>query len=98
MHSPMTIAIIEVVFDVCTLQPLCVDSLGRKGKIVVLRDQFLDLGPVLLDGEQPAPDVVRHIGGCYRQAVGFLLVTAHIRIGTAMRISVCSWRRFSLQG
>jgi hypothetical protein len=32
MHSPMTIAIIEVVFDVCTLQPLCVDSLGRSRK------------------------------------------------------------------
>lgn len=32
MRSPMTIAIIEVVFDVCTLQPLCVDSLGRSRK------------------------------------------------------------------
>ena len=32
MHSPMTIAIIEVVFDVCTLQPLCVDSLVRSRK------------------------------------------------------------------
>ena len=32
MHSPMTIAIIEIVFDVCTLQPLCVDSLGRSRK------------------------------------------------------------------
>lgn len=32
MHSPMTIAIIEVVFDVYTLQPLCVDSLGRSRK------------------------------------------------------------------
>lgn len=32
MHSPMTIAIIAVVFDVCTLQPLCVDSLGRSRK------------------------------------------------------------------
>lgn len=32
MHSPRTIAIIEVVFDVCTLQPLCVDSLGRSRK------------------------------------------------------------------
>ena len=32
MHSPMTIVIIEVVFDVCTLQPLCVDSLGRSRK------------------------------------------------------------------
>ena len=32
MHSPMTIAIIEVVVDVCTLQPLCVDSLGRSRK------------------------------------------------------------------
>ena len=32
MHLPMTIAIIEVVFDVCTLQPLCADSLGRSRK------------------------------------------------------------------
>ena len=32
MPSPMTIVIIEVVFDVCTLQPLCVDSLGRSRK------------------------------------------------------------------
>lgn len=48
MHSPRTIAIIEVVFDVCTLQPLCVDSLGRSRKKLPLISETGNQGELML--------------------------------------------------
>ena len=48
MHSPMTIAIIEVVFDVCTLRPLCVDSLGRSRKKLPLISETGNQGELML--------------------------------------------------